>query len=151
MGVPAGWRDDGQTLTAPNRVQVTQGFRQWVLTHNWDPGDVPRLAAMGLDPVEQGNPGLGPGTAQPFNTKILVWTAQKGVYEMYAGQEWIALYQVWDKSLQDLHAAQAQIVALQAQLAAAQNANPVLKDYQNRLNQIYNLASQAATLSRLPS
>ena len=141
-GVPQGWNYNAQTkvLTAPNNVQVTDGFAQWILTHDWDADDLPRLGALGLTPVEQGNPGIGGGTVQPFNKKILVWTAKTGVYEMYAGKEWIALYQAWNKTAMDLKAAQAQIVQLQQQLMAAQNNTPLLNDLKVKLTQIHNLS-----------
>src|SRR5207245_336630 len=35
--VPAGWKDDGTTLTAPNGYKVVQGFRGYVLAHEWHP------------------------------------------------------------------------------------------------------------------
>lgn len=139
-GVPTGWTYDQQTkkLHAPNGVEVADGFAQWILAHDWDPGNWPLMAAQGLNPVEQGNPSLGGGTVQPFRLCILAWTAKTGVYVMWAGQEYIALYQLWQKALGELHTAQNQIAALQQQLTQAQNAT--LADYQNRLNQIYQIA-----------
>jgi hypothetical protein len=151
MGVPNGWHDDGTTLIAPNGVQVTQGFRQFVLAHDWDPGNWPLMAAVASNPVEVGNPSLGGGTVQPFRITVLAWTAQRGVYVMWVGQEYLALYAGWNKTNQDLHAAQAQVVSLEAQIQALQNANPLMKDLQNRLNQVNNLSGQITNLSRLPS
>lgn len=146
MQIPNGWRDDGHILTAPNGIQVTDGFRQWVLTHNWSADNLPRLGALPMNPVEQGNPALGGGTVQPFNRTILVWTSQSGVYEMFCGKEWIALYQAWNKTANDLRAAQAQIQTLQQQLQAAQNGAPDLKA---RLTQINDLSHQLESLSRI--
>src|SRR5580765_731810 len=39
MGIPQGWKDDGHTLTAPNNIDVVLGFRDWILSHNWDAGN----------------------------------------------------------------------------------------------------------------
>src|SRR5215467_13361489 len=45
--VPAGWKDDGTTLTAPDGVPVVHGFRDWVLEHSWDAPDWPSAAGAG--------------------------------------------------------------------------------------------------------
>ena len=38
QGVPAGWRDDGVTLTAPNGFTAQHAFRAYILAHaNWPP------------------------------------------------------------------------------------------------------------------
>jgi N-acetyl-anhydromuramyl-L-alanine amidase AmpD len=140
MGVPNGWHDDGKTLTAPNGVYVTDGFRQWVLAHSWDAGNLPLMNASALTPVEQGNPSLGSGTVQPFRLCVLAWTQAKGVYVMWVGQEYVALHQVLHKALTDLNASQAQVKALQAQLLAAQNSGPLATELVNRLNQIHTLS-----------
>jgi N-acetyl-anhydromuramyl-L-alanine amidase AmpD len=140
MGVPQGWKDDGKVLTAPNGVYVTDGFRQWVLTHTWDAGNLPLMNASALTPVEQGNPGLGGGTVQPFRLCVLAWTQARGVYVMWVGQEYVALHQVLHKALTDLNASQAQVKALQAQLLVAQNSGPLATELVNRLNQIHTLS-----------
>jgi N-acetyl-anhydromuramyl-L-alanine amidase AmpD len=139
-GVPAGWHDDGQTLTAPNKVQVVQGFRDWILSHAWDASNIPLLGATALNPVEQGNVALGAGTVQPFRTCVLAWTQSKGVYEMWIGQEWLALYRVWNQATTGLKAAQAQLAQLQAQLVAAQDSTPLVTDLKNRMTQIHTLS-----------
>lgn len=140
MGVPQGWKDDGKTLTAPNGVYVTDGFRGWVLAHNWDAGNLPLMNASALDPVEQGNPSLGGGTVQPFRLCVLAWTQAKGVYVMWVGQEYVALHQVLHKALTDLNASQAQVKALQAQLLAAQNSGPLATELVDRLTKIHDLS-----------
>lgn len=140
MGVPQGWKDNGQVLTAPNGVPVTDGFRKWILSHNWDANNVPLLPAQGLNPVEQGNPGLGGGTVLPCLTCVLVWTAKKGVYEMWVGQEYVALHNELIKMQTDLSTAQAQVKSLQAQALSAQNSTPVINDLKARLNQIITIA-----------
>lgn len=40
-GVPSGWHDDGNTLTAPNGQPVVLGFRQHILNENWPAALVP--------------------------------------------------------------------------------------------------------------
>jgi hypothetical protein len=139
-GVPQGWHDDGHTLTAPNKVTVVDGFRQWILTHDWDAGNIPLLGATGLTPVEQGNPSLGGGTVQPFRTSVLVWTQKRGVYEMWTGQEWLALYKVWNQATTNLKTAQAQILQLQQQLLAAQDSTPLVAELKDKLTQIHTLS-----------
>lgn len=47
MTIPSGWRDDGRTLTAPNGVPVVRGFRDWILAHGWDAGNVPMKVSTG--------------------------------------------------------------------------------------------------------
>lgn len=125
-GVPQGWHYDTnkKVLTAPNGTQITDGFAQWILTHTWGADDLPRMGAIGLNPVEIGNPALGGGTVQPFNRTILAWTQKTGVYEMYAGKEYIALYQQLSQARLDLKSAQSQITALQQQIQQLQQQQP---------------------------
>src|SRR5258708_36769875 len=47
VGAPAGWRDDGSTLTAPNGKMVRLGFREYVLTHPWSAENVPATGEFG--------------------------------------------------------------------------------------------------------
>lgn len=145
-GVPAGWHDDGHNiLTAPNKVTVTDGFRDWILSHTWDAGNIPLLGATALNPVEQGNPSLGNGTVQPFRTCVLAWTRQKGVYEMWLGQEWLALYRVWNQTSTNLKAAQAQVLQLQQQLLAAQDSTPLVTELKDTLSKIHDLSDVKET------
>lgn len=148
MGIPQDWHDDGHILTAPNGGQITDGFRDWVLGHNWDAGNWPLMSVQSLSPVEQGHASLGSGTVQAFRKVILVWTSQTGCYEMWAGQEYIALYQKLHDSLTQLTNAQAQVKALQAQLAQTPP-DATLTDLKNRLNQTAALATQLATISKI--
>jgi N-acetyl-anhydromuramyl-L-alanine amidase AmpD len=91
MNVPKGWHDDGVTLRASNGVPITLGFREWILHREWHHDNVPQAPAIGLNPVEISNPGLGGGTVQAFRHTILAWTQTRGVYELWVGQEWLAL------------------------------------------------------------
>jgi hypothetical protein len=67
---------------------------------------------------------LGGGTVQPFNKTILAWTQKAGVYPMYAGKEYIALYQLLSKLQADYKAAQSQITSLQQQVKQLQEQQP---------------------------
>ena len=110
--VPANWHDDGTTLTAPNGVKVVKGFRDWVLSHNWDPANWPLAAEFGTSLLESSNPSLGGGTQQLFRWILLGWTTARGVFEEWLGVELaFCRQQVQQKA--------AQIAQLQAELAKA--------------------------------
>lgn len=94
--LPTGWKDDPttQTLTAPNGVVVTQGFRDQMLFK--DPTLFARLglplkSAYSTLSVEPGNPSIGPGTRQDFQMGSLGWTPSRGVYLIWVGQDLEAL------------------------------------------------------------
>ena len=112
--IPAGWRDDGTTLTASNGHRVVLGFRRYILTHTWDPTNLPLQEENGRSPLEESNPALGSGTQQVFNWTILEWTPARGVFVAWSGPELLKLRS-------DVAAMQTQIASLQAQLQA-QNA-----------------------------
>ena len=104
--IPAGWHDDGTTLTAPNNHRLTQGFRQWVLNQqNFDAGNQPQEEVQAVSQVELHNPAVA-GTRQILRDQMLVWTPAHGVHTSAAGMEIKACYD--------------QIAALKAQLKAAQ-------------------------------
>ena len=87
MGVPAGWRDDGTTLVAPNGVHITHGFRDWVLSHDWDEDNWPLDPEFGTQQLEASNPGLGGGTQMMFRWTMLGFTQHGGVFQEWIGQE----------------------------------------------------------------
>lgn len=89
--VPQNWHDDGTTLTAPNGHKVVLGFREFILSRHWDAGNMPLAKEAGLNPVEESNPSLGAGTQQVFTWTILEWTAARGVFEAWAGQEFLKI------------------------------------------------------------
>ncbi|HVU70226.1 MAG TPA: hypothetical protein VHD63_24060 [Ktedonobacteraceae bacterium] len=97
MQIPAGWRDDGDKLTAPNGVSVVLGFRHWILSHRWNPADVPLAPEAGANPVELGE--AQPGTDQDGTRLItmyneLCWTKARGVWLATVGRElWTLLTQ----------------------------------------------------------
>ncbi len=86
-GVPQGWSDDGITLRGPNNEPVVLGFRQFVLSNNWDPNDWPVRPEYGANPVEQSDSLSGPGTAQEFLFSRLCWTKDRDVYKSRIGKE----------------------------------------------------------------
>jgi hypothetical protein len=91
MGVPAGWHDDGKTLTAPNGHRVVKGFRDRVLA-GWDPQNVPLEEEHGQDPLEEffQQPD-NKGTQQTFLYSVLCYNTQRGVYIMGVGNEFLGL------------------------------------------------------------
>ncbi len=89
--VPAGWQDDGITLTAPNGHRVVRGFREYILAHAWHPENVPLQEEQARDPLEESNPSLGAGTQQVFNWTMLEWTQARGVFVAWIGQELLRL------------------------------------------------------------
>jgi len=87
--IPAGWKDDGTALTAPNGIAVVRGFRNEVLNFpgGWETENWPLIAEQERPFVEDANQELGAGTWQPFRWRVLAWTPKKGVYVMWTGQE----------------------------------------------------------------
>jgi hypothetical protein len=123
-GVPAGWTDDGITLTAPNGTKVVQGFRTHVL-QGWEPDNYPLAAQYHASPLEPGNSSIGDGDRQDFRYRSLGYTARMGVYRIWTGQDLASLKSDLDvanattaKLQTVLDSATATIVQLQAQLAA---------------------------------
>lgn len=117
--VPQGWQDDGKnTLRAPNGILVTDGFRLFVLNNNWYAANWPVTPAVGI-------PG---GSRQTFEFGELEWTPQTGVYPVKVGEE--------------LQALRTQNSDLQKQVQQGTNTQlqTVLKDRENRLNQISQIA-----------
>jgi hypothetical protein len=86
MGVPQNWKDDGETLTAPNGLTVVKGFRKKVL-QGWDSTNFPLEVEREANPVERANPGVGAGALQTFMNCRLGWTSAKGVYFVLLGAE----------------------------------------------------------------
>ena len=107
--VPPGWHDDGATLSAPNGRKVVRGFREYLLANHWHPANMPLEEEQGRNPLEESNPALGGGTQQVFNWSVLEWTAARGVFVAWVGQELLRLRA-------DKTALQAQIAALEAQV-----------------------------------
>lgn len=89
--IPTGWSDDGTTLTAPNHVTVTQGFRDYILAHIWDDFNWPLDDVYYPDPVDPEAPQVGGGSRQDFREGSLGWTQALGVTRVWVGDELLAL------------------------------------------------------------
>jgi Peptidase_C39 like family len=138
VGVPAGWKDDGKTLTAPNGVPVVMGFRNEVLNSNWDAGNVPMAAEYATNNVLLHNSSVGAGTVQLFVKSLLWWTQRKGVVnEPQLGAEIAAAYAL-------IASLKSQIATLQQQLAAAQPGQSISPAMQQAINQAEATLTQAA-------
>lgn len=125
--IPTGWHDDGTTLMAPNGFKCVTGFREWVLSHNWDANNVPLENEVGMSQLEASNPSLGGGTRQLFNWTMLEWTESRGVFVAWVGKELLyernrdaQMFAEYNLARAQIAAQQTQIVALQAQLAKVQ-------------------------------
>ena len=89
--IPQGWSDANNVLIAPNNVPVTDGFRQFVLENSWDKNNWPIKAAEGKTPLQLSNTSLGGGTRQLFRWTTLGWTPNLGVFDIWTGEEIMAL------------------------------------------------------------
>lgn len=92
--VPAGWHDDGTTLTAPNGVPIVLGFRSYILNApSWNADNMPQEAEYHADPVLLHRAAVGAGQRQCFRDGLLWYTAANGVvWEPYMGLELDAAY-----------------------------------------------------------
>lgn len=112
--LPAGWNDNGLTLSCNNFV-VVKGFRdcvlQRLLSGTWRGDDVPVENEQAVQQLEYSNPGLGGGSRQRFKYSTLEYTQDRGVFQAYTGPELIKLEQL-------LILANAQIQQLQKQQPA---------------------------------
>jgi hypothetical protein len=98
--IPEGWKDDGTTLTAPNGFKVVLGFRDHVLNNSWDATNYPIDSETGSTVLEESNADIGEGTYQVFRKSRLEYTASRGVFEGWLGQEYLFVKGVRD-SLQN--------------------------------------------------
>ena len=89
--MPAGWHDDGTTLTAPNGHAVVSAFREYVLAHAWPPDNVPLEPQRQVAIMEWQASSLGPGTRQVFLRTALRADPAGGVTEIALGAELLAV------------------------------------------------------------
>ena len=129
MGVPQNWHDTGTVLTAPNGAEVVLGFRQYVLTHDWDSGNYPLGAQFYTQVLESSNPALGDGDQQVFRDSLLGYPhnpqapyqgLKEQVIEEWAGVELAYTRQQLATYYNEYKAAQARIASLTEQLKMAQ-------------------------------
>lgn len=129
--VPTGWKDTGATLTAPNGHTVTLGFRDYILSHQWDSNNWPLEEAHAQDPLELSNPSLGHGTQQVFKTTVLEWTPSGGVFVAWVGQELLKMRALLAQNKPETPVVvpntQAAISTIQAVTTALQSAIPALQ------------------------
>lgn len=128
--IPAGWQDDGATLTAPNGHKVVRGFRAYILAHHWDSENWPLHEEEAADPLEISNPALGAGTRQVFRKTMLEWTRERDVFEAWLGEILLATQQaVKIQSIPNLqHLLTTIISATQPFSSANQEAQAFLKE-----------------------
>lgn len=120
VGVPSGWKDDGATLTAPNGIAVTLGFRWYVLTHPWASDNWPIEAAHYEARIDVTNSQLGGGTQQHFRRSILAWEqSTNDVIDLWAGSNALA----W-KQLATTAQAQSSRMGVADPTSAASSATP---------------------------
>jgi hypothetical protein len=95
MHVPAGWTYDAaaHTLHNPkNSYVAVLGMCDAILNDpNYDPDDVPTENERYSNPVEFGNRANGDGTVQAYTKTVRVYTKARGIYNLWAGQEYSAL------------------------------------------------------------
>src|SRR5713101_4021145 len=153
--VPANWHDDGTTLTAPNGVAVRLGFRDYVLSHNWDAGNIPLAPEQGVSLLEASNPSLGGGSQQVFSMSMLAYTQARGVFLEWCGVELafvrgqLATYYPQVKTLQ------AEVDSLKQQLAQQTGLDPAKvatfqQSIEISLKQAAQAVAQAETLAAQP-
>ena len=126
--IPKGWTDNGTTLTAPIGHKVVQGFRTRIIEDSsWDPANVPLEEEHGM--------GAAGGTQQTFTLNALRWTSANGVTLADLGTQYLA--------------AEAQVAALQSQIAGSANTQ-LLAGISKDLQAIAASAADAeATLAKL--
>ena len=126
--IPAGWHDDGTTLTAPNGVQVVLGFRAHVLSNTWDPNDYPLGPQYFTQQLEGSNPDLGPGDQIRFRKHLLGYphnpTGRVANLKNTVIEEYIGVELQWQENLYS------QIYAAYQALKAQQQAPQLLTDMQ---------------------
>ena len=117
MGIPAGWTDDGVTLTASpapdgTRYSCVRGMRDSVVNEpgGHDPSDVPVCEEIGTPIVEYGHQSLGGGVVQFFlKSGQRSWVRgfnNDQVFSTWNGQEEYALRRLLENTLAALKAAQ---------------------------------------------
>jgi hypothetical protein len=117
MAIPSGWTDDGAILKAPDGTPVKLGFRDHILSSNWDPNNVPLEPEQHLVNVELSNASLGPGQAQTFRWKRLAYTPKTGMYESWLGQELVWYQKAYAKLQTQNSLLQSQVADLENQLS----------------------------------
>lgn len=143
VSVPTGWKDDGKILTAPNGIQIREGFRNFVLANNWATDNIPLAAEQASNPVEISNPALGAGTRQVFRKTVLEWTSAHGVFVAWVGQELLAVIAAKDALTTDKANLQKRVLDLEnAYNAVNAEKNSLAADKANLQKQVADLEAQ---------
>lgn len=88
QNIPDGWTDNGMVLTAPNNVEIRDGFRTWILSHNWDSNDIPLYPEKWCMTLEESNISIGSGSELLCHYTRLCWRKDLNqVYKSYVGDE----------------------------------------------------------------
>jgi hypothetical protein len=144
MRVPSGWKDDGKNLSNPkNNFVVTGGFREWILSHDWDASNVPLENEHAQWPLELSNASVGNGNTQIFVKSVLEWNPDynKGhVFEMYVGQELFAVRKALSDENSQLNVDKKQIADMTKQIndLTAQLMSKTPPDLKVTLNSVLN-------------
>lgn len=128
MAVPAGWKDDGATITAPNGHTVKLGFAQYIRAHPWTAGDQPLEEEQSVAQVLHEDARWGRGARQLFVRSGLFWGASPDkavapapiVGEIPMGIELRTVERDLASAHDALQHAQSQIATLEAQIATLQ-------------------------------
>lgn len=132
--IPAGWNDDGSTLTAPNGHKVIKGFRQFVLDNNWDHNNQPLGEEYYPPSVEESNISMGPGAVQIFNDNSLEWTRNDNkIFIGNLGKEYLFVKADRDNQKTIIEQLQHQIATLQQGIPSSDISN--LEAQLNKLQQ----------------
>ncbi|MGZ3640315.1 MAG: C39 family peptidase, partial [Ktedonobacterales bacterium] len=75
MAVPAGWKDDGATITAPNGHVVRLGFAKYIRAHPWADDDQPLEDEQAVAQILHEDARWGKGARQLFVRSGLFWAA----------------------------------------------------------------------------
>lgn len=127
MTAPANWHDNEATatLTAPNGMVVVKGFRDYILAHSWDAGNLPQAAERVVGSVSPADATLGAGSRQDFLYSSLGWTSVHGVFQIALAHELTLANNAAQTAAADNQTLQATLKQQAAQIAALQATAPV--------------------------
>jgi len=127
MTIPTNWRDDGTTLTAPNGLVVTGGFRDNVLATNWQADNLPGENEAHFDPIRRQRFALG--TFYADISQHTIWYQSVDATE---GEGRLLDIRTANKAIADL---ETQLAAVKAQLAQVPPPQPLAnKQAEDALN-----------------
>ena len=133
VGVPDGWTDklefvnnqNKMVLRSPNGKGARDGFRLWIITHEWDKDDQVEHEEVWREQLEEQNTSLGPGSRIVCTKTTLEWTQSMGVFEAYIGREFLHVLGDRDNLRTVVAGLQAQMTQLKAGLPVADIKNAI--------------------------